>query len=115
MDVTLSGAVFLAVSVLALTVQGGSLYRLVHRGTPITTPGRLAYWGLLRTSGLRVLVAVLYVTVGVLSLVAPPTTGTLALLIFAFTQFLWVISGLLDVRLRRQLDQAARGRHRKGH
>ncbi len=114
MDVALSGSIFLAVSVLALTVQGASLYRLVHRGAPSTPDGRLAYRGLLRTSGLRVAVAVLYVTVGVLSLVAPPTTGTLALLIFASTQLLWMGSALLDVRLRRQLDQPLkRGRHRR--
>jgi len=113
-DVALSGGIFLVVSALALVVQGTSLYRLVHRGRPATPGGRLAYWGLLRTSGLRVVVAVMYVTVGVFSLLRPPTTGTVALLVFAATQLAWTVSGLLDVRLRRQLDQPLRrGRHRR--
>lgn len=112
---TVVSAVFLAVSVTALTVQAVSLTRL-RQGAPRAAGVQLAYRGLLRTSTLRVAVATLYTGLGVATLIAPPTTGVLALASFTFTQIIWVLSGVADVRLKRKLTSGASvtGRHRKG-
>ena len=91
--------VFLAVSLVSLSVQGVSLVRLLRRGAV----AGLAYRGLLRTSGCRAAAAASYVAFGVVALAVPALAASLALVIFTAVQVLWMSNSVLDVRLRGRL------------
>lgn len=106
------GAVYLAVSLTALIAQN-SARRKLRGQPPASRDGGLAYRGLVRTSRVRVALALLYVALGVAS-----TTGDLgqipSLAVYTVTAVVWMRVSRADVALRLRMDGRPRtGRHRR--
>jgi len=91
---------FLVVSMASLVLYSTALIAL-HRHPPAE---RVAYHGLTRTAGSRVLVAALYVTLGVLVLDQGDRLYTwVPLALFTAVQLVWQTNSLLDLRIKRTL------------
>lgn len=100
------GVVFLGFSVVNLLVHLVALRRMVYR--PVAEPAaRMTWRGLLRTAVCRVIAALAYVGLGVMTLVAPSavTALALALLVFMSVQTMWWINAGYDWALNRRLGR----------
>jgi hypothetical protein len=97
---------FLAISLVSLIVQSIALLRITRPGDEVWGP---AHRGILRTAICRVVASVLYVALGVVTLLF--VTDIEALLVFGVVQIMWQLNAIADVRLRRRLA-GNRGRHR---
>lgn len=97
------GVLFLVVSAVSLVIQGASLRRLYHWPEIGGHTQNLVYRGLLRTSACRVLAALLYVGMGIATLLARSTLPVMALSVFTAVQMLWQANAVADVRLRHKL------------
>ena len=97
---------FLVISVVSLVVQTIALTRI----TQGRTEWGLAARGILRTAVCRVAASVLYVFLGIATLLF--ITAVEALLVFGVVQIMWQLNAIADVQLRRRLLRPATGRHR---
>jgi len=102
-SITALAVIFVAVSVVSLTVQVVALSKLFAWPTVITSRGTLVYRGMLRTSLCRVLAALTYVVIGTVILINQAALPILSLTVFSSVQILWMANAVADVQLRRRL------------
>jgi len=105
MSIRSSEIVYLVISYIGLAFQLMSLVRLADSPPTSDDPSRMQYRGLLRTAGCRVAAAVLYVMVGTNALIIGFDVLGVTLGTFCSTTVLWVVNGLLDVRLKHRLAE----------
>ena len=101
MSETVFAVLFLAVSMISMTVQGVSCMRLLRAARAADHLDIHA--GMVRTAVCRVAAAAVYTGFGLTALVAQETFPVLALAVFTFVQVLWQANALADVRLHRRL------------
>lgn len=106
-EALLAGMMF-AVSAGSAAVHCVAWWRLTRGPVAVGRAARLARRGLIRTVACRILAAVVYIGVAVVTVVARPALPVVALAVFTGTQLLWQLNSLLDVRLRRDLAQRRR-------
>jgi hypothetical protein len=108
MTTTVLGVLFLGVSAVSLLIQVAALRRLYRWPEIGGHTQNVVYRGLLRTSACRVLAAMLYVAMGIATLLARSTLPVVALSVFTAVQILWQANAFADVRLRRDLAASDR-------
>lgn len=99
---TIVGMVLVIVSGVQLIVQTVVLRR-ISRQRP-TRQNRRMHGGLVRTVTCRVVVALAYLCLGVVTLTVPELPLTAALAVFTVAQIVWQANSLADMRLRRRVD-----------
>jgi len=105
--VTVIGLVFMGVSLVSLTLQTVMLILLIGKFSTTSSIERLTYNGLLRTAVSRVIAAILYVGVGVATLILLPGWEIFALMVFIAVQVLWWVNAGADVLLRRKSNRVS--------
>jgi len=105
--VTVIGLVFMGVSLVSLTLQTLMLILLIEKLSTQSKIERITYNGLLRTAICRVIAAVLYVGVGVATLILYPGWEIFALMVFIVVQVLWWVNAGADVLLRRKSNRVS--------
>lgn len=103
MTETILAALFLAVSLESVIVQGRSLWKMLRWRYEDTPDHRRIHYGMLRTAICRVIAAAIYACVGVTTLIAQQALPVLALVVFSAVQIMWQVNAFADVRLRRDL------------
>ncbi len=97
---TVLAVVFLAVSILSLTIQVAGLRRMLPTGE--TSP--LVRRGMRRTATSRVVASATYVALAGAGLAAQNSFPGASLVVFTAVQLMWIVNARLDVQLRRRLD-----------
>jgi hypothetical protein len=97
---------FLVISLVSLLIQSIALFRITRPEDGEWGP---AHRGILRTAICRVVASILYVVLGIITLLF--ATDIEALLVFGIVRIMWQINAIADVRLRHRLAGKT-GRHR---
>lgn len=97
MSVTLLGSLLLAVSLVSVVIYMASLGQLLIRARPP---------GMIRTSICRLLAALLYVGVGLITLETHETGPLVGLGVFTAVQLMWQANSIADVMLSRRLRKS---------